>query len=104
MERKGQGAIEYLLIIGAAILVVAIVIVAITSVTATNKNISTADQNRANNTLKCISNYTALGPNPTNPVGVTCPPSDTNKARCECCNTGSQNIDTTKINKGISCT
>jgi hypothetical protein len=33
MERKGQGAIEYLLIIGAAILVVAVVVIALTSVT-----------------------------------------------------------------------
>ena len=35
MERKGQGAIEYLLIIGAAILVVAVVIIALVSVTTT---------------------------------------------------------------------
>lgn len=35
MEMKGQGAIEYLLIIGAAILVVAVVIIALTSVTGT---------------------------------------------------------------------
>jgi hypothetical protein len=33
MDRQGQGAIEYLLIIGAAILVVAVVIIALTSVT-----------------------------------------------------------------------
>lgn len=33
MDRTGQGAIEYLLIIGAAILVVAVVIIALVSVT-----------------------------------------------------------------------
>ncbi|MFA5931226.1 MAG: class III signal peptide [archaeon] len=37
MEQKAQGAIEYLLIIGAAILVVAIVIIAITSVVGSGK-------------------------------------------------------------------
>ncbi len=35
MEMRGQGAIEYLLIIGAAILVVAVVIIALTSVSST---------------------------------------------------------------------
>jgi hypothetical protein len=35
MDMRGQGAIEYLLIIGAAILVVAVVIIALTSVTST---------------------------------------------------------------------
>ena len=35
MQTKAQGAIEYLLIIGAAILVVALVIIALTSVTTT---------------------------------------------------------------------
>ncbi len=38
MERKGQGAIEYLLIIGAAILVVAIVIIAVTGVLGTTND------------------------------------------------------------------
>ncbi|MFA6268797.1 MAG: class III signal peptide-containing protein [archaeon] len=38
MEQKAQGAIEYLLIIGAAILVVAIVIIAITGVTTSGKS------------------------------------------------------------------
>lgn len=38
MELKGQGAIEYLLIIGAAILVVAIVIVAVTGVLGTTQD------------------------------------------------------------------
>ena len=33
MDRQGQGAIEYLLIIGAAILVVAVVIIALVSIT-----------------------------------------------------------------------
>ena len=38
MEQKAQGAIEYLLIIGAAILVVAIVIIAVTSVLQQGQN------------------------------------------------------------------
>jgi cell division protein FtsL len=38
MEQKAQGAIEYLLIIGAAILVVAIVIIAITAITSSGKS------------------------------------------------------------------
>lgn len=41
MEQKAQGAIEYLLIIGAAILVVAIVIIALSGVLTSAKN----DQN-----------------------------------------------------------
>lgn len=47
MEQKAQGAIEYLLIIGAAILVVAIVIIAITSVVGTGKgNVTSGDYNK----------------------------------------------------------
>lgn len=50
MEQKAQGAIEYLLIIGAAILVVAIVIIAVSGVLTGAK----ADQNGMNdiNTAK----------------------------------------------------
>ena len=42
MEQKAQGAIEYLLIIGAAILVVAIVIVALTTMMTTGKDAQAA--------------------------------------------------------------
>jgi hypothetical protein len=54
MERKGQGAIEYLLIIGAAILVVAVVVIALTSVTSAggdavdNNNVA-----QSNDALQC---------------------------------------------------
>ncbi|MFA5763759.1 MAG: hypothetical protein WC915_03015 [archaeon] len=43
MDRQGQGAIEYLLIIGAAILVVAVVIIALTSVTSSATDNTGAD-------------------------------------------------------------
>ena len=55
MEQKAQGAIEYLLIIGAAILVVAVVIIAITTVLQagrTGTNGTTADYNSSLNGLK----------------------------------------------------
>ncbi|MFA5125571.1 MAG: class III signal peptide-containing protein [archaeon] len=42
MEQKAQGAIEYLLIIGAAILVVAIVIVAMTGIVGTGQQTGTS--------------------------------------------------------------
>jgi len=54
MEQKAQGAIEYLLIIGAAILVVAIVIIAVTSVLGQGKTQTTGgalDQNNAYNDI-----------------------------------------------------
>jgi hypothetical protein len=51
MEEKAQGAIEYLLIIGAAILVVAIVIVAITSVLSQGKTSNTGSQDQLNKDL-----------------------------------------------------
>jgi uncharacterized protein (UPF0333 family) len=54
MEQKAQGAIEYLLIIGAALLVVVIVIIAITSITTAGK----AQNNDANRTIG--TNYDAL--------------------------------------------
>ena len=59
MEQKAQGAIEYLLIIGAAILVVAIVIIALSGVLTGAK----ADQNGMNdvndakNALKDDANF-----------------------------------------------
>jgi len=54
MEQKAQGAIEYLLIIGAAILVVAIVIIALSGVLtgATEEQGDMNDLNDAKNTLK----------------------------------------------------
>jgi hypothetical protein len=53
LGRKGQGAIEYLLIIGAAIIVVAVVIVAITSVSNTGKEqLSDAGVSHTNDPLK----------------------------------------------------
>jgi len=81
MERKGQGAIEYLLIIGAAILVVAIVIVAITSVVNTGKTQpGMNDQNKALNVAKCSVNINSLGGTCT--VSGTPP---TLVAGCGCC-------------------
>jgi len=59
MEQKAQGAIEYLLIIGAAILVVAIVIIAVSGVLTGAK----ADQNgmddinKAKDALKDDANF-----------------------------------------------
>jgi hypothetical protein len=64
MEKKAQGAIEYLLIIGAAILVVAIVIIAITSVLNTSKTsgeTALTDQQKQQNTLRCTADCTVLG-------------------------------------------
>jgi len=46
MEEKAQGSLEYLLIIGAAILVVAIVIIALTGVLGNTQG--TADQSTRN--------------------------------------------------------
>jgi uncharacterized protein (UPF0333 family) len=57
MEQKAQGAIEYLLIIGAAILVVAIVIIAVTSVLSQGKAQTTGgagDANSAFNDLNSL--------------------------------------------------
>ena len=64
MEQKAQGAIEYLLIIGAAILVVAIVIIAVTSVLQQGQTQGTQganDQNVQNQKLQCMSDANALG-------------------------------------------
>ena len=52
---RGQGAIEYLLILGAAILVVAIVIVAVTGIVQqgqTQNDSAQSDQNKLFNDLK----------------------------------------------------
>jgi hypothetical protein len=49
MEEKAQGAIEYLLIIGAAILVVAVVVIALTGVLGGAKN--QTDANDINSSL-----------------------------------------------------
>jgi type II secretory pathway pseudopilin PulG len=55
MNRKGQGAIEYLLIIGAAILVVAVVIIALVSVTGTATEGTQGDEAQAAQQLQqCI--------------------------------------------------
>ncbi len=48
MEQKAQGAIEYLLIIGAAILVVAIVILAVTGVLGGGQDQTTQGQQDVN--------------------------------------------------------
>lgn len=64
MERRGQGAIEYLLIIGAAILVVAIVIIAVTGVLGTTQDRgeqASIDQNKAQNMQRCIVDCNVLG-------------------------------------------
>ena len=90
MEQKAQGAIEYLLIIGAAILVVAIVIIAITSVMQAGQgdnNDAKLAQEKQSNTLKCQSDVNAMG-------GTGC--SATAKTSCNCCKIA-QNVDTTKV-------
>ena len=93
MDQKAQGAIEYLLIIGAAILVVAIVIVAITSVVGSNKTVSTGDQVRASNTLKCTSNMTSLGGT------CTVDGAGDYAATCNCCGADTTNypVDVTNL-------
>ena len=54
MEYKAQGAIEYLLIIGAAILVVAIVIVALSGIVNTGTTQTDANTvNATNDSLQC---------------------------------------------------
>jgi hypothetical protein len=53
MDQKAQGAIEYLLIIGAAILVVAVVIIALSRVLVeTHKGIDSNDYNNSLNQLR----------------------------------------------------
>ncbi|MCX6803673.1 MAG: hypothetical protein NTY48_03830 [Candidatus Diapherotrites archaeon] len=64
MELKAQGAIEYLLIIGAAILVVAIVLLALTgalnSGTTQGSNAQETQQEQSQK-LKCLADCTNLG-------------------------------------------
>ncbi len=65
MNYKGQGAIEYLLIIGAAILVVAIVIIAVTGALGqgtTQGGQAQKDQNVQNNKLACMADCNVAGP------------------------------------------
>ena len=62
MEQKAQGAIEYLLIIGAAILVVAIVVVALSGIVTSGTKAS--DTNTISGTydsLNCQKDINALG-------------------------------------------
>lgn len=66
MEERAQGAIEYLLIIGAAILVVAVVVIALTGVLGGAKDTSdtaTGATTGANNDLLCQADCTSLGAN-----------------------------------------
>jgi len=84
MERKGQGAIEYLLIIGAAILVVAIVIVAITSVVTTTPPTGT-DANKATNMLKCNSDITSIGASGTGICNKLAANVSNTANSCNCC-------------------
>jgi len=70
MDMKGQGAIEYLLIIAAAILVVAIVILALTGALGSGQDQSTqaiTDQNTQQNQLRCMNDCNALGTDKTAP-------------------------------------
>ena len=64
MEQKAQGAIEYLLIIGAAILVVAIVILAVTGALSASRSDVNGSNNDVNNSLqgvRCSGNCQVLG-------------------------------------------
>ena len=62
MEERAQGAIEYLLIIGAAILVVAVVVIALTGVLGGAKTQANgADVNGTTEKLQCQANCGYLG-------------------------------------------
>ncbi len=62
MDKKGQGAIEYLLIIGAAILVVAVVIIALVSVTGAATDDTTGEEAQAAQLLQsCIASCGTIG-------------------------------------------
>jgi len=90
MEQKAQGAIEYLLIIGAAILVVAIVIIAITSVMQAGQgdnNDAKLAQEKQSNTLKCQSDINAMGG-----CTVASP-----KVACSCCSKTLATVDASKV-------
>jgi hypothetical protein len=66
MDTRGQGAIEYLLIIGAAILIVAIVILAVTGILGGGQgqtDQAKIDQEKASGGLSCqATNCTWVGP------------------------------------------
>ena len=62
MEERAQGAIEYLLIIGAAILVVAIVVLAVSGALTGAKTTSRSTQSDVNLSL-CKTDCNALGGN-----------------------------------------
>ena len=86
MDYRGQGAIEYLLIIGAAILVVAIVILAITGVlSGGQQNLDSTPVNNSNNLLGCQADLDFMGSNATGTCktaeGVYTP------TACVCCTT-----------------
>ncbi|MFA5931225.1 MAG: class III signal peptide-containing protein [archaeon] len=84
---RGQGAIEYLLIIGAAILVIAIVIIAITSVVGTGKTSTTeaaADINSQNNQLKCMKDVNTLGGCTSTYTNCTCCTNFTKTVNSKC--------------------
>jgi hypothetical protein len=90
MEEKAQGAIEYLLIIGAAILVVAIVIIAITSVMGGGQkglNEGLTAEQKASNTGRCQLDITVLGDVDADPI-VCATTNATTKAECKCCSDG----------------
>ena len=62
MEQKAQGAIEYLLIIGAAILVVAIVVVALSGIVTSGTSASDANAVKDTyNSLNCQKDVNAMG-------------------------------------------
>ncbi len=62
MERKAQGAIEYLLIIGAAILVVAVVVIALTGITSAGQDqVDTNAIGDATESLQCTKDINYLG-------------------------------------------
>ncbi len=62
MDREGQGAIEYLLIIGAAILVVAVVVIALVTVTqAGTDSIGAENITGTYDELKCLDGCNAVG-------------------------------------------
>ena len=96
MERKGQGAIEYLLIIGAAILVVAIVIIAVTSILQQGQTQNTgavSDQAKQANTLKCQGDINAMGFANSR---TDCNSTRYSNTACACCQAA--NTDKTKLN------
>jgi ABC-type protease/lipase transport system fused ATPase/permease subunit len=96
MEKKAQGAIEYLLIIGAAILVVAIVIIAITSVLNTSKTsgeTALTDQQKQQNTLRCMSDINALGLIGTTDCSIS---AGGTMAACKCCSLSFVNTKSSK--------